>query len=619
MQVKLINRIDLKKHICNIKKVLMQKYIRNFSIIAHIDHGKSTLADRILEFTGALQPREMKAQFLDKMEIERERGITIKSQAVRLHYKSCNKSEYLLNLIDTPGHVDFGYEVSRSLSACEGAILIVDATQGVQAQTIANVRLAIENNLTIIPVINKIDLPNADPERVKKEIEEIIGIDASACVLTSGKTGEGIEDLLEIIVNKIPAPNGNTNASLQALVFDSWFDPYKGVVVLVRIVHGVLNPGDSIYLMSNKKEFEVQSVGAFSPNSIELKKLSSGEVGFIVANIKSVTDTKVGDTITSISNPAANAIIGFKDVKPMVFAGIFPTDSSEYNNLKDSLLKLALNDSSLVFEPESSQALGFGYRCGFLGLLHMEIVQERLEREFDLDIIVTAPSVLFKAHLKSGEIIPIDSPTKMPDPIKVNFYEEPFANVDIHSPIEYIGSIISLCEMRRGEQIAINYLKTTHVTIQYYLPISEIVFDFFDKLKSLTRGYASFDYDLAEYRKAKLVKVDILINGDAVDALSLVLHHDSAYVRGKSICETMKNVIPKQQYQVSIQAAIGGKIIARETISALRKDVTAKCYGGDITRKRKLLEKQKRGKKRMRKIGKIDVPQAAFLSVLKIN
>lgn len=597
----------------------MQKYIRNFSIIAHIDHGKSTLADRILEFTGAIQPREMKAQFLDKMEIERERGITIKSQAVRLHYKSKNELDYIFNLIDTPGHVDFGYEVSRSLSACEGAILIVDASQGVQAQTIANVYLAIENNLTIIPVINKIDLPNADPDRVRKEIEEVVGISASECILASGKTGEGIETLLECIVEKIPPPSGDAKAPLQALIFDSWFDSYKGVVVLVKIVNGFLNPGHRIRFMSNEKEFEVQKIGAFSPKQVDVKQLNCGDVGFIIANIKSVIDTKVGDTITRVDNPSLTFIDGFKEIKPMVFAGIFPIEASEYDNLKESLLKLALNDSSLIFELENSQALGFGYRCGFLGLLHMEIIQERLEREFDLDIIVTAPSVVFRAHLKSDEVIEIDNPAKMPDPFQVDFYEEPFVKANIHSPVEYIGSIIALCENRRGEQIGINYPNTIHAIIQYHLPMAEILFDFFDKLKSISRGYASFDYDLSGYRKTKLVKMDILINGDAVDALSLVLYADSAYLRGRSICEIMKNIIPKQQYQVSIQAAIGGKIIARETISALRKDVTAKCYGGDITRKRKLLEKQKRGKKRMRKVGKIDIPQAAFLSVLKIN
>ncbi len=598
---------------------MQQENIRNFSIIAHIDHGKSTLADRILEFTGALQAREMKEQFLDKMELERERGITIKSQAVRLHYTAKNGKEYLFNLIDTPGHVDFGYEVSRSLSACEGALLVVDASQGVQAQTLANVYLALDSDLTIVPVINKIDLPSAEPERVRKEIEDVIGIDASQAVLASGKSGIGIDDVLEAVVHQMPPPPGSPDAPLKALIFDSWFDAYRGVVVLVRVKEGTLTPGNAIRLMHNGKEFNVQEVGAFSPHPVKLKELKAGEVGFVIANIKTVTDAKVGDTITRVDNPASEPVKGFKEVKPMVFAGIFPTESSDYENLRDALLKLSLNDAALVFEPESSQALGFGYRCGFLGLLHMEIVQERLEREFDLDLITTAPTVIFKAFLKSGEQISIDNPSKMPDPTYVDYYEEPYVKVNIHAPTDYVGGIITLCEARRGEQIGIEYPSPTHAVVQYMLPMVEIVFDFFDKLKSLSKGYASLDYELEGYRRSKLVKIDILLNGDPVDALSLVLHQTSSYARGKAICEKMKEIIPRQQFQVAIQAAIGGKIISRETISALRKDVTAKCYGGDISRKRKLLEKQKKGKKRMRQIGKIEVPQAAFLSVLKID
>ncbi len=595
------------------------QHIRNFSIIAHIDHGKSTLADRILEFTGALQSREMKEQFLDKMELERERGITIKSQAVRLNYEAKDGKTYLFNLIDTPGHVDFGYEVSRSLSACEGALLVVDASQGVQAQTLANVYLALDNNLAIVPVINKIDLPSAEPERVKKEIEDVIGIDASQSVLASGKTGLGIEDVLEAVVHQMPPPSGDPNAPLQALIFDSWFDAYRGVVVLVRIMQGQVAPGQGIRLMHNGKDFLVQEVGAFSPHPIKLPSLSAGEVGFIIGNIKVVTDAKVGDTVTRVDNPAPEPLKGFKEVKPMVFAGIFPTDASEYENLRDALQKLVLNDASLVFEPETSQALGFGYRCGFLGLLHMEIVQERLEREFDLDLITTAPTVIFKAHLKTGEVILIDNPSKMPDTTRVDYLEEPYVSAHIHAPTDYVGSIITLCEERRGEQQGIDYPSPTHAVVRYSLPMGEIVFDFFDRLKSLSRGYASLDYELEGYQQSKLVKVDILLNGDPVDALSLLIHSSSAHKRGKSICEKMREIIPRQQFQVAIQAAIGGKIIARETISALRKDVTAKCYGGDVSRKRKLLEKQKKGKKRMRQIGKIEVPQAAFLSVLKID
>ncbi len=593
--------------------------LRNFCIIAHIDHGKSTLADRILERTGALQAREMKEQFLDKMELERERGITIKSQSVRLTYKALDGVDYLFNLIDTPGHVDFGYEVSRSLSACEGALLLVDASQGVEAQTLANVYMALDHNLAIIPVINKIDLPSAEPERVKQEIEDIIGIDASDAIYASGKSGLGIDDVLEAIVHRVPAPLGSPTAPLQALIFDSWFDAYRGVVILVRVKEGEVVPGQKIRLMHNGKEFLVQEVGAFTPHPVKLEKLTTGEVGFIVANIKVVTDAKVGDTVTWADNPAPSPLEGFKEVKPMVFAGIFPTDSTDYENLRDALSKLVLNDASLVYEPESSQALGFGYRCGFLGLLHMEIVQERLEREFNLDLITTAPTVIYHAHLRSGEMIRIDNPSRMPDPTSIDYLEEPMIRAHIHTPTDYVGSLLALCEERRGTQIGITYPTQNRVVLEYLLPMAEVVFDFFDRLKSISRGYASLDYELETYHRSKLVKVDILLNGEPVDALSVILHADSAHSRGRVICEKMKDIIPRQQFQVAIQAAIGGKIISRETISALRKDVTAKCYGGDITRKRKLLEKQKKGKKRMRQVGKIEVPQAAFLAVLKID
>lgn len=593
--------------------------IRNFSIIAHIDHGKSTLADRILEYTGALEQREMKEQVLDKMELERERGITIKSQAVRLTYEAKDGQEFIFNLIDTPGHVDFGYEVSRSLRACEGVLLVVDASQGVEAQTLANVYLALEHDLAIIPVINKIDLPSADPERVREEIEDVIGIDASEAVLASGKTGIGIEDVLEAVVKRIPPPPDKDDLPLRALIFDSWFDAFRGVVILVRVIDGTIKPGQSIELMHNNKKFHVQELGVFTPNPKKIGKLCSGEVGFVIANIKVVTDAKVGDTVTDADNRAPEPLSGFKDVKPMVFAGIFPIDTAEYDNTRDALYKLALNDAAFTFEPETSKALGFGFRCGFLGLLHMEIVQERLEREFNLSLITTAPTVIYKAFLRNGEELRIDNPSKMPDPTCVEHLEEPYIRANIHTPNEYVGALITLCEERRGEQLGINYVSDRHVVVEYLLPMAEIVLDFFDRLKSISRGYASFDYEFESYRESKLAKVDILLNGDQVDALSIIVHRDTAQRRGRTLCEKMKEIIPRQQFQVAIQAAIGGKIIARETVSALRKDVTAKCYGGDITRKRKLLEKQKEGKKRMRQIGKVDVPQEAFLSVLKID
>jgi len=593
--------------------------VRNFSIIAHIDHGKSTLADRILEFTGALDAREMKEQVLDKMELERERGITIKSQAVRLSYKAKSGDTYIFNLIDTPGHVDFGYEVSRSLRACEGVLLVVDATQGVEAQTLANVYKALEHDLAIIPVINKIDLPSADPERVKEEIEEIIGIDASDAVLASGKTGLGIEDVLEAVVARIPPPPDNDAEPLRALVFDSWFDNFRGVVVLVRVIDGFIKPGQAIRLVHANKIFNVLELGIFTPHPRKIDILSSGDVGFIIANIKVVTDAKVGETITTVENGCSEPLSGFKDVKPMVFAGIFPIDSADYENLRDALYKLVLNDAALIFEPETSKAMGFGFRCGFLGLLHMEIVQERLEREFDLNLITTAPTVIYEAYLKSGEKVRIDNPARLPDPTYIDRLEEPYIRASIHVPNEYVGSLMTLCVDRRGEQIDLNYVSDRHVVLEYRLPLAEVMFDFFDKLKTMSRGYASLDYEFDAYRPSKLVKVDVMLNGDPVDALSIIVHRDTAQRRGKTLCEKMKEIIPRQQFQVAIQAAIGGKIIARETVSALRKDVTAKCYGGDISRKRKLLEKQKAGKKRMRQIGRVEVPQEAFLSVLKID
>lgn len=600
----------------------MPKYhdnIRNFSIIAHIDHGKSTLADRIIEMTGGLEQREMKEQVLDKMELERERGITIKSQAVRLPYVARDGTHYVFNLIDTPGHVDFGYEVSRSLRACEGVLLVVDASQGVEAQTLANVYLALEHDLTIVPVINKIDLPSADPENAKHEIEDFIGIDASDALLASGKTGIGVDEILEAVIHRIPPPIDNDSLPLRALIFDSWFDNFRGVVVLVRLIDGTIEPGQTIKLMHNQKSFNVLELGVFTPHPKKVAKLCSGDVGFIIANIKVVTDAKVGDTITKMENPCSAPLSGFKDVLPMVFAGIFPVDSAEYEDLRDALYKLVLNDAALTFEPETSQALGFGFRCGFLGLLHMEIVQERLEREFNLTLITTAPTVIYEAYLKSGERINIDNPSKMPDPTKVDHLEEPFIRASIHTPNEYVGALMTLCIERRGEQIALNYISDRHVVVEYRLPLAEVVFDFFDRLKTISRGYASFDYEFDSYRESKLVKVDVLLNGDPVDALSIIIHRDSAQRRGRSLCEKMREIIPRQQFQVAIQAAIGGKIIARETVSALRKDVTAKCYGGDITRKKKLLEKQKAGKKRMRQIGRVEVPQEAFLSVLKID
>ncbi len=598
----------------------MSQKTRNFSIIAHIDHGKSTLADRILEKTGALTQRELQAQFLDNMDLERERGITIKSQAVRLMYKAEDGETYTFNLIDTPGHVDFGYEVSRSLAACDGALLVVDAAQGVEAQTLANVYLAMDNDLEIVPVLNKIDLPSAEPDRVKDEIEDVIGLEAQDACEVSAKSGLGIEALLETIVRDIPAPTGNASSPLQALIFDSWFDKFRGVIVLARIREGTIKPGDEIAMMHNKKTFLVNEVGVYAPRPTILQKLEAGDVGFIIANVKDVGDAKVGDTITHKKClDTISPLPGFKEVKPVVFAGIFPVDNADYDDLKEALSKLVLNDAALTYEPETSQALGFGFRCGFLGLLHMEIIQERLEREFNLELITTAPTVIYRVECKDGNSILVDNPAALPDRSEIETIYEPIILASIHTPSDYVGQIITLCESRRGIQKDLKYGAQDRVIVEYYLPLAEVVFDFFDQLKTMTRGYASLDYELDDEKQANLVKVDVLINGDPVDALSIIAHKDYAQSRGRVLCEKMKKIIPRQQFKIAIQAAIGGKIIARETISALRKDVTAKCYGGDITRKKKLLEKQKKGKKRMRSIGKVDIPQDAFLAVLKVD
>lgn len=593
--------------------------IRNFSIIAHIDHGKSTIADRILEKTGAISNRDMRSQYLDSMDIERERGITIKSQTARLRYISSDEKEYVFNLIDTPGHVDFNYEVSRSLSASEGALLIIDASQGIEAQTLANFYMALENNLFIVPVLNKIDLPNADIEKVLNELEEVLGINRKDAVLVSGKTGCGIDKLLEAIVEKIPYPSGISESALRCLIIDSWFDTHKGVVALVRVFDGTVSVGQKILLMHSGKKFTVIEVGYFSPFIIKKDTLSAGDVGFVIANIKIISDAKIGDTITSLDNSAKTPLPGFLEVKPVVFAGIFPIDSVDYESLGDSILKLSLNDSSFTFQPESSKSLGFGFRCGFLGLLHMEITRERIEREFNLSVITTPPTVIYKVKLASGDMVELDNPSQLRDFSGVSYIEEPYIKLRIHSPDKYIGTIISLCEEKRGTQVSIFYPMPACVQIEYMVPFAEIMFDFFDKLKSISKGYASMDYDFDHYECSKLVRVDILLNGEVMDVLSFIAHADSAQRRGRELCEKMKNEIPRQQYQVAIQAAIGGKIIARETISALRKDVTAKCYGGDISRKRKLLEKQKEGKKKMKKIGKISIPQSVFVNILKLS
>lgn len=596
-----------------------QEKIRNFSIIAHIDHGKSTLADRILEYTGALTQREMQEQVLDQMDLERERGITIKLQAVRLHYKADDGEIYVLNLIDTPGHVDFTYEVSRSLAACEGALLVVDAAQGIEAQTLANVYLALDNNLEIIPVINKIDLPSAEPERVKGEIEEVIGLDCSEAVLASAKAGIGIKEILEQVVSKVPAPSGDPDKSLKALIFDSHYDPYKGVIVYVRVIDGSIRAGSRIKFMATGAVFEVIEVGAFMPRMGIVEELNVGDVGFIVAGIKNVKDTRVGDTVTDAKNPAPEALPGYRRINPMVYCGLYPIESTEYNDLRDALEKLVLNDASLKFEPESSTALGFGFRCGFLGLLHMEIIQERIEREFNIPLITTAPSVVFRVTMTNGDVLTIDNPSNYPEVGKIDYVEEPYVKAAIIVPKDFVGNVMELCQNKRGDFVNMEYLDANRVTLTYDMPLSEIVYDFFDQLKSGTRGYASFDYELSGYKQSNLVKMDILLNGDQVDALSVIVHRDRAYGRGKLICEKLKEIIPQQMFEVPIQAAIGQKIVSRETIKAMRKNVLAKCYGGDISRKRKLLEKQKEGKKRMKQVGNVEVPQEAFMAVLKIN
>lgn len=593
--------------------------IRNFCIIAHIDHGKSTLADRLMERTGQVSERDMEAQLLDSMDIERERGITIKLTPVRMFYKAKNGEEYEFNLIDTPGHVDFTYEVSRSLAACEGAILIVDASQGVEAQTLANVYLALENNLEILPVINKIDLPSARPDEAKAEIEEVIGLDASNAPLVSAKEGIGIDDVLEAIVTAFPAPDGDETAPLKALIFDSYYDNYKGVILFVRIKQGAVKAGDRIKTFRSDKIYEVVETGVFSPNLTAKNGLSAGEVGYIAASIKSIQDVAVGDTVMNADQPAGEPLPGYKKVQSVVFCGIYPLDGSKFNDLKDAILKLQLNDASLIFEADSSVALGFGFRCGFLGLLHMEIMQERIEREFGLEIITTAPSVSYKVIKTDGEEIFVDNPSHLPPVSEIEHMEEPIVKADIYSPPDYLGHIMDLCREKRGVFLGMTYLDKSRVQLEYHLPLNEIIFDFFDQIKSRTRGYASFDYELIGYERSKLVKLDIMLNGDVCDALSMIVHEDSAYARGRMLCENLKEAIPRQLFEVPVQAAIGGKIIARETVKAVRKDVLAKCYGGDITRKKKLLEKQKEGKKRMRQIGNVEVPSEVFMQILKTN
>jgi len=596
-----------------------QRYIRNFSIIAHIDHGKSTLADRFLELTGALQAREMEAQVLDAMDLERERGITIKAHPVRLNYTAKSGDQYVLNLIDTPGHVDFSYEVTRSLAACEGALLLVDASQGVEAQTLANAYLAVDNNLEIIPVINKIDLPSAQPDEAKRQIEDIIGLDSSTSILASAKEGTGVKDILEAIVARLPPPIGDPDAPLKALIFDSWFDPYRGVVIVARVIDGVLRKKQKVRLMAAQQDYEIDDLGVFSPKAVPVDELGVGEVGFVVANIKRVADARIGDTITEVARPTTEPFPGFKELKPMVFAGLYPVESHQYSELREALEKLRLNDASFFYEPETSAALGFGFRCGFLGLLHMEIVQERLEREYDMDLVTTAPGVLYRVTTTDGEVQEIDSPAKLPDPGRIQKIEEPVITAMILTPSEFVGPILQLCQDKRGIQKKLEYLKSDRVLITYELPFNEVVMDFYDKLKTISRGYASLDYHVTGYWESPLVKMDILVNGDPVDALSIIVHKDAAYERGRALASKMRELIPRQMFEIAIQASIGNRVIARESVKALRKNVLAKCYGGDITRKRKLLEKQKEGKKRMKRVGRVEIPQEAFLAVLKVG
>jgi GTP-binding protein LepA len=593
--------------------------IRNFSIIAHIDHGKSTLADRFLEVTGALQAREMEAQVLDSMDLERERGITIKAHAVRLNYRADDGKDYVLNLIDTPGHVDFSYEVTRSLAACEGALLLVDASQGVEAQTLANAYLAVENNLEIIPVINKVDLPGAQPDEAKRQIEEIIGLDASGAILASGKSGIGVHEILEAIVTRLPPPTGTPDGPLKALIFDSWYDPYRGVVILTRVIDGVMKPGQKIRLMTTGQEFQIEQLGVFGPKPVPVEELGVGEAGFMVANIKNVADAKIGDTITEVGRPTDAPFPGFKELKPMVFAGLYPVEGSKYGELREALEKLRLNDASFFFEPETSAALGFGFRCGFLGLLHMEIVQERLEREFDQDLITTAPGVLYRVTTTDGQVTEVDSPAKLPEPGRISKFEEPVITAMMLTPNEHVGGILELCQEKRGVQKGLEYVSQNRVLITYEMPFNEVVLDFYDRLKTISRGYASLDYHVTGYWESPLVKLDILVNGDPIDALSMIVHEDNAYQRGRALASKMRELIPRQMFDVAIQAAIGSRIVARESVSALRKNVLAKCYGGDISRKRKLLEKQKEGKKRMKRVGRVEIPQEAFLAVLKVG
>lgn len=594
-------------------------FIRNFSIIAHIDHGKSTLADRLLEFTGALTAREMQDQVLDQLDLEKERGITIKAQAVRLQYKAKNGNTYQLNLIDTPGHVDFTYEVSRSLAACEGALLVVDAAQGIEAQTLANVYLALDHDLEIVPVINKIDLPSAEPEKVRKEIEDVIGLDASEAVLASAKSGIGIEEVLEAIVEKVPPPRGADEAPLRALIFDSLYDSYKGVIIYVRVMDGEIKPGMKIKMMATEKTFEVTEVGYFRPTMTKTTELTAGQVGFVVAAIKNVKDTRVGDTVTDANNPTAEPLPGYKQVTPMVYCGLYPVDSADYDDLRDALEKMKLNDASLTFEPETSVALGFGFRCGFLGLLHMEVIQERLEREFDLTLITTAPNVIYKVYKTNGDVIDVDNPSKLPNVQEIDRIEEPYVKATVIVPKDFVGAIMDLSQEKRGVFQTMNYLDENRVMIIYELPLSEIIFDYFDHLKSRTKGYASLDYELIGYQPSKLVKLDIMLNSEPVDALAIIVHRDKAQQRGRILCEKLKEIIPRQMFEIPIQASIGTKVIARETVKAMRKNVLAKCYGGDISRKRKLLEKQKEGKKRMKQVGNVEIPQEAFMAVLKVD